>query len=157
MVQKISSYLQRTFVIAIQKYKALRGIETDQLPTNNANSEQIIREIVMAPYPLVDECPRRNGNLILKTCPNKIIEKLSPDPNDPPYGWGLYLEEGFAIPELISTLGLFLLFCLVFGVLIYCIKEFAKVGFSIFGLWGSTIGFCALIATLLFKYADAMN
>lgn len=87
--------------------------------------------------------------MIFKACPKKTIEPLLAHPKDPPYGWGLYLKEGFAVPDLIRNIALFLVFDLVVGVLAYCIKPFAIVRFSVFGLWSATL------AMFISKYAEA--
>jgi hypothetical protein len=94
---------------------------------------------------------------IIGASPIKVIRQLKASAEDSPYGWGIYLEEGFAIPEAIRTITLFLLFCLILGVLVFCAKTLFKYGFGVFGVWGGTISLCSLVATLIFKYADSKS
>ena len=155
-IKYIANDIRMTASRVAEKYSAFRGLDPDQLLVRVNNTEtHALNEIIAASHIPEDDRLKSRGHFIFKNCPQKIVERLSADPDDPPYGWGLYVKEGFAFPEPIKTLALFLTFVLIFGVLVYCIKHFAIVGFAIFGIWGATIGLCSLVATVLFKYADA--
>jgi len=112
-------------------------------------------EIATASSTLINGRLRENSNLIFKACSKKIIKPLLAHPNDPPYEWGLYLKEGFAVPDLIRNIALFPVLDLVVGVLAYCTKQFAIARFSVFGLWSATLSVCTIIAMFIFKYAEA--
>ncbi len=155
-IKGASNDLREAAANAIVRYRAFRGFELDQLPTNSTKSKTPpMSEIATASSTPMNGRLRENPNLIFKACPKKIIEPLLAHPNDPPYGWGLYLKEGFAVPDLIGNIALFLVFDLVVGVLAYCTKQFAIARFSVFGLWSATLSVCTIIAMFVFKYAEA--
>ena len=155
-IKKLVNDIRMTASRIVETYRTFRECDPDQrLTRENHMGTHALNEIIVASYTPEDDHRKDRGYLVFNICPQKIIEPLSADPDDPPYGWGLYVKEGFAVPELIKTLALFLTFSLVFGVLGYCIKRSATVGFAVFGIWSATIGVCALITTILFKYADA--
>lgn len=132
--------------------KAFRGSERGGLPTHNDSLElQASDGIIVASCTPTDGCSKRHGHLIFEACPKKLLEKLLGDPDDPPYGWGLYLKEGFEVPGFLRSFGLFILSCGVFGVLAYCAKEFWSAGFNVFSLWSSVIAVSAFLTTLLLK------
>jgi len=149
-IKGASNDLREAAANAIVRYRAFRGFELDQLPTNSTKSKTPpMSEIATASSTLINGRLRENPNLIFKACPKKIIEPLLSHPKDPPYGWGLYLKEGFAVPDLIRNIAFSPVLDLVVGVLAYCIKQFAIARFSFFGLWSATL------AMFISKYAEA--
>ena len=118
VIKKVTNDVGMTVSRMAEKCGTYRGWEPDQLPTRNRESETpTISEITTAIYTSEQDPQKDRGHLIFKVCPPKIVEPLLADPDDPPYGWGLYVKEGFTVPELIKTFALFLIFTLVFAVL----------------------------------------
>lgn len=76
---------------------------------------------------------------------------LQADPSNPPCGWGLYLEEGFKVPELIQWMASILATCVISSVLAFCTVKSKDLGPGIFGLWSGTITLIALIFTVVTK------
>jgi tetratricopeptide (TPR) repeat protein len=152
--------VRRAWIGAIRKWIDSSDSQVSDLPVTStsttAENDAPVQIVAIRPCERAasSDSTRRNASAILNATPKKVIRELTASPNDPPYGWGIYLHEGFAVPEAIRTFVLFLLFCFLFGILVYCAKAFVKYGFSIFGFWGSTISLCSLIATLLMKYGD---
>ena len=91
---------------------------------------------------------------IAGSSPLKVGTQLVATAEDWPYGWGIYLEEGFAVPTSIRSMTLFLMLCLLIGVLVYCISSVAKYGIDVFSVWEATIALCALLAMFLLRISD---
>lgn len=155
----VVNIVRQAWTGAIQKWIGSSDSLASDLPVTTASAENStpVQMVVIRPCKsaVSSDSTRRNASSILNATPKKIVRELMASPNDPPYGWGIYLHEGFAVPEAIRTFALFLLFCLLFGILVYCAKAFVKYGFSVFGFWGSTISLCSLIFTLLMRYGDS--
>ncbi|KAJ9646586.1 hypothetical protein H2199_002635 [Coniosporium tulheliwenetii] len=95
----------------------------------------------------------RRQNMIYRCTPKKLFEKLKADPSSPPYGWGLYLEEGFMVPEPIQWMASFFAICAIFGILALCIAKLGELGVGVFEAWSGTIALAALIFTVVTKLA----
>jgi len=150
--------IHRASVGALRERKgSSRHPVSDHSVSNAVENEASNGNVFVPPLERAGLCEntRINASVIINATPKKIVRELVASPDDPPYGWGIYLHEGFAVPEVIRTFALFLLFCLLFGVLVYCAKVFVKYGFGVFGIWGITISLCSLMATLLSRYTDS--
>ena len=154
----VTTRVRRAWIGAIRKWICSSDSRDSDLPVTSARTapenDDPVQIVAIRPCERAtsSDSTRRNASAILNATPKKVIRELIASPNDPPYGWGIYLHEGFAVPEAIRTFALFLLFCFLFGILLYCAKAFVKYGFGVFGVWGSAISLCSLIATLLMKY-----
>ena len=83
--------------------------------------------------------------------PKRLIERLVASEMDPPYGWGLYFEEGFRMPLAIQYSLSALLTGLIGGLMIYCISRVKHEGFGVFSTWGGTISAASLIFAIITK------
>jgi hypothetical protein len=93
---------------------------------------------------------------IISSSPLKVHTQLEvSEDGDFEYGWGIYLHEGFAIPESIRALTLFLMFCFILSGLVFCATSVGKYGMDVFSIWEGSIALCALLAMFLFRYSDS--
>lgn len=83
--------------------------------------------------------------------PKRLIERLVANEMDPPYGWGLYFEEGFRMPLAIQYSLSVLLTGLIGGLMIYCISRIKHEGFAVFSTWSGTISAASLIFAIITK------
>ena len=74
------------------------------------------------------------GPFLISICPKRLHKQLEASTDNPPYGWVFYIEEKFRVPEAISTIFLFLTLLVLLGILVWCLKMAATLGFGILGL-----------------------
>ena len=113
-----------------------------------AQPPEMIQQTAMETLPFF----RSDEYSIYNSAPKLVNVRLEVGPS---HGWGLWIEDEFHFPGVLKTIIIFLAFCLVFGTLFYCLSVVERYGYSVFGIWGTAISFCAFVATLLFKYVDA--
>lgn len=105
------------------------------------DSQETLAPAMNCKYSVVRVYPRRKG------------ARLQAQPVC--FGWGLYLDEGFAIPEILMILSLWLVFIVLFTTLGVAIAEFHRDRFSALGLPSLAVSAASFGATVLFRWADA--
>lgn len=110
--------------------------------------------------PIQDDGEAQNGphihakpQIVYAVTPKRLFEELIAHEEKPPYGWGIYLEEGFMLPKAVKYSASILLTGLILGLLIYCAVRVKEDGFDIFGTWSGSIAVASLAFAILTKAA----